>query len=417
MNRILASTEDIDSKLSHFVGFHDICPWNESDEILAIQQTLKDDIKDRTKEDFIDLVLWDTKAMSIKKIDETNCWNWQQGSRLQWIPHSNRVIYNKRENNKAISVIYDVNSEKIEAQIDCPIYELHPNGKLALSYSFSRLGELWKGYGYAQLKDDKDQAEVAPSTNGIFEVDLIANKTKLLVSLSDTFQIGRNEKFDHFKRFFTHCSYNPSGTKFCFFERFHTGEGALYSRFFVANSDGTNLKLISEGKQSHFDWYDDTHLLIWSRPSKSLMNVAHKLGILGKPPFKQMIKMIRGLNPSLKTKMTNEYYRLIDVEGKENDQAIAKDIVKEDGHPMFDGDKRVFVNDTYPNAEGKQELMLIDMNDHSKNSLGWFDVPTKFQDNDLKCDLHPRWNRDYTKLCVDSSHSGRRQVYILDARS
>lgn len=417
MSKIIASTEEINSEKAHYVGFHDICPWNEANDLVAIQQTNKDDIKNRTIDDFVSIAIWHPSEKSIKIIDKTNCWNWQQGSRLQWVPNSNRLIYNKRKDNRAVAQLYNVSNQSFEQLLDRPIYELHPNGRHALSYSFSRLGELWKGYGYADLEEEKDQNEIAPANNGIFEVDINDNKSKLIVSLADTFKVGQNEKFNHYKRFFTHCSYNPSGTKFCFFERFHTDEGALYSRFFVANRDGTGLKLISEGKQSHFDWFDDSHLLIWSRPSKSLMNVAHKMGVLSKTPFKQLIKIIRGLSPSLKSKMTNEFYRLIDINGKDEEKAIAKDLVKEDGHPMFDSNKTSFINDTYPNAEGKQELMLIKINNDVKVSLGWFDVPKKFQDNDLKCDLHPRWNRDCTKICVDSSHSGKRQVYIIDPAS
>ncbi|MEQ8909266.1 MAG: hypothetical protein RIC95_08740 [Vicingaceae bacterium] len=417
MSKIIASTEELNNGKAHYVGFHDICPWNQENQLLAVHQADKDDVKDRTKNDYISIAIWNPKSKEINIIDKTNCWNWQQGSRLQWIPSSDKLIFNKRKGNQAVAQIYSTKDAASEKTIDWPIYELHPNGKKAISYSFARLGELWKGYGYAGLEAEPDQTEIAPDKNGIFEIDLENNERKLLISLKQTFNLNRNARFDAFKRFFTHCAYNPSGSKFCFFERFHTSEGALYSRFFVANSDGSNLKLVSEGKQSHFDWCDDDHLLIWSRPSKSLMNVAHKMGVLSKPPFKQVIKIIRSLSPSLKSKVTNEHYRIIDVTNKELDQAVAKEIVKEDGHPMFTQDRSCFVNDTYPNSEGKQELMLIKMKDHSKESLAWFDVPKKFQDNDLKCDLHPRWDRKDAQVCIDSSHSGKRQVYIIEADS
>ncbi len=412
MKNIKNSTEELGNNLSHFVGFHDICPWNNNG-LLAIHQAEVDDIKNRTKDDYISIALWNPDNNEIRVIDRTNCWNWQQGSRLQWIPHSNQVIYNKRIDNKLIAQVYSEEESSFGSVIDWPIYELHPEGKKAISYSFARLGELWKGYGYAGLEKESDQDEIAPETNGVFEVDLENNTRKLIISLRQTFETERNSKFDRFKRFITHCSYNPSASKLCFFERFHTEEGALYSRFFVANSDGSGLKLISEGKQSHFDWYDDKHILIWSRPSKSFINAAHKLGILSKPPFKQMIRFIRSLNPSLKSKMTNEYFRIIDVTGTDADVSVARETIKEDGHPMFNGDRTQFVNDTYPNSEGQQELMLMKMDGHLKTSLGWFDVPSKFQDSDLKCDLHPRWNRQFNQICVDSSHSGKRQVYIL----
>jgi hypothetical protein len=413
MNKIVYSTENLDNNLAHYVGFHDICPWNEENNLLALHQTSDDDIKDRTKDNFLNIVVWDPELNTTQMVDTTNCWNWQQGSRLQWIPGTNTIIYNKRIDNKVVAQKYNISKNEFEDTLISPIYEIHPSGKKALSYSFSRLGEMWRGYGYADLEKDADQDQIAPEGNGIFEIDLENNTNKLLISLKQTFYLGRKTSFDEFKRFFTHCSYNPSGTKFCFFERFHTAEGALYSRFFVSNIDGSDLKLISEGKQSHFDWYDDNHLLIWSRPSKSLINTAHKLGMLHKSPFKQIIRYIRSLNPSLKSKMTNEYYRIIDLTGQDPNITVAQEIIKEDGHPMFTKSRSHFVNDTYPNSEGKQELMIFDMVSKVKNSLGWFYVPEKFRDSDLKCDLHPRWNRTDNQLCVDSSHSGKRQVYIL----
>ena len=33
---------------------------------------------------------------------------------------------------------------------------------------------------------------------------------------------------------------------------------------------------------------------------------------------------------------------------------------------------------------------------------------------EIRCDLHPRWNRDGTKVCFDSTHEGERQVYVID---
>jgi hypothetical protein len=33
---------------------------------------------------------------------------------------------------------------------------------------------------------------------------------------------------------------------------------------------------------------------------------------------------------------------------------------------------------------------------------------------DIRCDLHPRWNRDGTQVCVDSAHEGERQMYVID---
>ena len=36
------------------------------------------------------------------------------------------------------------------------------------------------------------------------------------------------------------------------------------------------------------------------------------------------------------------------------------------------------------------------------------------EDGTLRCDLHPRWNRDGRQVCIDSIHEGNRHMYVLD---
>ena len=47
------------------------------------------------------------------------------------------------------------------------------------------------------------------------------------------------------------------------------------------------------------------------------------------------------------------------------------------------------------------------------NNLGDFFVPEKYLDTDLKCDLHPRFSPSGNLICIDSAHTGERQVYII----
>ena len=35
----------------------------------------------------------------------------------------------------------------------------------------------------------------------------------------------------------------------------------------------------------------------------------------------------------------------------------------------------------------------------------------------MRADLHPRWDRDQRRVCIDSIHEGSRQIYVLDATS
>jgi len=48
-----------------------------------------------------------------------------------------------------------------------------------------------------------------------------------------------------------------------------------------------------------------------------------------------------------------------------------------------------------------------------RTDIGGFYAPPEL-DGPIRCDLHPRWNRDGTKVCIDSLHEGSRQIYVLD---
>ena len=45
--------------------------------------------------------------------------------------------------------------------------------------------------------------------------------------------------------------------------------------------------------------------------------------------------------------------------------------------------------------------------------LNQFHSPKQFT-GPVRCDLHPRWNRDGTRVCIDGCHDPQRQVYVLD---
>jgi Tol biopolymer transport system component len=62
-----------------------------------------------------------------------------------------------------------------------------------------------------------------------------------------------------------------------------------------------------------------------------------------------------------------------------------------------------------------QVLCLIDVESGKVTEIG------RFRHNqpagtvaDVRCDIHPRWSHDGKTITVDSIHSGKRAVYMLD---
>jgi len=41
-----------------------------------------------------------------------------------------------------------------------------------------------------------------------------------------------------------------------------------------------------------------------------------------------------------------------------------------------------------------------------------FHQPPNYK-GEWRCDLHPRWSRDNRHICIDSTHDGTRQVYMV----
>lgn len=64
-----------------------------------------------------------------------------------------------------------------------------------------------------------------------------------------------------------------------------------------------------------------------------------------------------------------------------------------------------------PNEKREQRLMLFDFETNERIDLGTFRAPAKFTGT-IRCDLHPRFDRAGKRICFDSTHEGRRQVYV-----
>ena len=94
-------------------------------------------------------------------------------------------------------------------------------------------------------------------------------------------------------------------------------------------------------------------------------------------------------------------------------QKIGSRVLVQSGHPSFSPDRTKLVVDTYPNMMRMQSLLLCSNQGELLDRIGVFYSPPYFIGNN-KCDLHPRWNRDGSKICIDSAHRGYRAMYVLD---
>ncbi len=73
------------------------------------------------------------------------------------------------------------------------------------------------------------------------------------------------------------------------------------------------------------------------------------------------------------------------------------------------------MTDTYPDAKREQALILFDTRTGERLDIGSFRADPAYGDRDIKCDLHPRWDRTGHSICVDTTRNGNRQCAIVDA--
>ena len=81
-----------------------------------------------------------------------------------------------------------------------------------------------------------------------------------------------------------------------------------------------------------------------------------------------------------------------------------------DGHPSVFKNQMIY--DTYPDRSGMKHLYLFDFEKKKQIELGSFYEPLKFY-QESRCDLHPRFSKDGTRVFFYSVHTGKRKLYYI----
>lgn len=365
----------------HFFGYYDKCPWDSTGRYLLCMETDFIDRQPKAEEE-LTVGMVDLKdSDKYVPLDKTTAWCWQQGTMLQWLGSApdKEVIYNSVADKQYVAVIRDVHTGKTRP-LPRPIYALSSDGKKAVTLDFARLHRLRPGYGYATVPETHAD-ELAPDKLGIWLMDAVTGKSDIVVSIKQLAGNKRDARFDGAEHWVNHLQFNPSATRFVFLHRWKKpGDKSWQTRLYTAKPDGTDLRLhLDDGMTSHFDWRDDDTILAWAR-----------------------------------TKKDGDKFYLIPV-ADEAPKIVYGDVCDRDGHCSYSPDRKWVLNDTYPDKESNRQLMLLKVANGRRYDLNKFLSPAKLN-GPFRCDLHPRWNRDGTQVCVDSAHESTRQVYVLDVK-
>ena len=365
----------------HWFGYYDKCPWDSTGRYLL---AMENDFADRQPKpgEKITVGIVDLKDNDkFIPLDTTAAWSWQQGTMLQWLgsaPDSDIVFNSMVEQDAPVAVIRNVHTGKSRT-LPRPIYALSNDGKQAVSLDFARLHRFRPGYGYPSY-EEKFAEDPAPDKLGIWHFPLKDKEPTLIVTLKQLAENKPDARFKDAYHWVNHLQFNPGGTRIVFLHRWRIGQKLWNTRLYTVKPDGGDLRLhLDTGMVSHFDWRDDTTLLAW-----------------------------------VKTPKDGNAFALIDVITDEL-TAIGKGVLTQDGHCSYSPDRKWILNDTYPDTNRLQWLMLYDPKSGRRYELNQFRSPKEYT-GPVRCDMHPRWNRDGTQVCFDGSHDAQRQVYVVDVK-
>lgn len=371
-----------------FFGYYDLQPWSGDGHFHLCQRV---GFRDRmpTGADPAELgMIHMTGDQRFIPLARTYAWNFQQGAMLQWHPlhTSEEVIFNARIGSEFKGIVRNIWSGE-ERLLSRAVATVDPRGRWALSVNFSRLHDFRPGYGYAGLPDPFF-GEAHPEDDGIFLVNLEDGNSRLIISYGDIVRFfGKDSWLAEAKMLVNHITFNNDGSRFVFLVRNfpQPGQRSWQTAVLTAATDGSELRcVIPSGMASHYWWRDPEHLVFFAG--------------VGEPA-------------------KNGLYVINDVNGQV--ELIDSGFFTQDGHCSYSSDGRYLLYDSYPDGEGYRRLFVYDLRKEKGVTLATVrsERINRLFSVDLRCDLHPRWNRDGSAISFDSVHEGHRHVYWMDLTS
>ncbi len=347
-------------------GYYNLSPENKKGESLGSDFTHFPNTK----------VLLKDKEGRVFEIGETQAFNFQQGSMLQWDNIDDNIVHYNRYNDGECEyecVSYNVTNHEITDVLPMPICCFSHDGKYALSLNFERLARMRPDYGYfcrgnMELPDlEKD---------GIWKIDLETKKIELIVSLETLKNLQYVETMNDADHKVNHIDISPDGKRFMFLHRW-VGPKGRYMRLITADENGKDLFILNGDKMtSHSCWYDD----------KTIISFCYT------------------------EKYGNAYVSFIDKTIQK--ELVSKELPIEDGHPSISPDKKWLITDCYPGFHRMSSLFLLNMNTKKVVRIGSFYQPLKYNGTN-RIDLHPKWNLTGNRIYFESGHNGYRNLYCL----
>ncbi|MBT5856602.1 glycosyl transferase [bacterium] len=360
-----------------FFGYYDKSPLNETGDWVLYHSVPKQISTKQLPNPTVPVGImgYHIPTQETVRFSESYAYNWQQGARLQWVNETDFIFNDySSESDTYVSHIYSVKTKQKIKTLPFPIYDV--KGTTAITLDFDRLAIMRPDYGYRNRKavaEDLDR-------NGLYLGDLNTSKVELIMSLSQLAKLDAHVNMKNTVHKVNHIMLSPSGTKFMVLHRYFV-DGVKWDRLITMNCDGTNPQvLVANQMVSHCNWEDDDTIVGFLR------NDSGKDG----------------------------YYRVDVASKKVTPLSTQLSSCLGDGHPSVLNGK--MITDTYPDKARMKHLLCLDMSTNTLKELGQFKESFDYG-GETRCDLHPRWSPDGTKVFFDSVHSGQRQLYYLSLKN
>ncbi|WP_321438134.1 hypothetical protein [uncultured Bacteroides sp.] len=414
---------------SEWFGYYNYDTLNSDHSRMICTRVFEDGVFPRA-ELKVEIGFYDVKTGDWHHVGMSDSWNWQQGPMAQWL-NDDEIIYNTSDGSKHIAVIHNIlrNEDRV---IDWAIYGITPDGRKSIALDMERAHWV-RAYHYQSVQDKSKDGRIF-DVDGIFEIDLVNNTRKKIISIDDILALDERLYFKNAKHWLEHVMINQTGDKFCFLHRFSSVSN-VYSyktRLIIVDMKTLDMFCVSGWETvqwSHFGWNKE-NFAIYSYPTRQAVNEKDfeaQDTVVTLPP--QLVKnrsisvlsiakyIARNVLPKrlqlrLKGGITcYQYYK------KEIDNSyVLSDCFDQtpfltDGHPSFTPDGRYMITDTYPDKHHLQRLYVYDMVTRKHLLLGTFYA--YYDHNPASCDLHPKLSRDGQFVVVDSAHDSKHHMLVF----
>jgi len=379
--------------------FFDTSPISPSGRYVALTRLPRED-RLPVPGDTAEVVLVDLTTGDERVVAETQGWDTQLGTQVQWGADDSQLCFNDVDTAewRPFGVVVDPATGD-RRELDGTVYMVSPDGTRAASPCLLRTAKTQAGYGVLAPPDVIPENRGASDEDGVYVTDLATGNPRLLVSFArivgETDIASRMDEYADGDFYAAHVKWSPQGDRLILVLRWKPHDPARRMRptLITMRSDGSDLhvaipdSLWGTRRGHHPNWCPDGEHV--------MMNMAPA------PEAKEV--------------------RLVQARYDGSDYRLMTDAVPGSGHPSLHPDGRHVVTDCYVGGlfdfgDGTIPIRLIDLRAGTCRDIVRINTAPAFRgpQSELRVDPHPAWDREFRRITFNAFPDGTRRVFVAD---